>query len=183
MFFVPAEYLLGLWTSGIGKGYAAVMTPTALHRPPSGKAGDKQARSRTTRQPDPFRYGWRFERVRTADGGGRYRPMEADDHGRLFSATTDLYFGSDPAHRRLVVQDAGSGQPLLHPEQQRAALKDNRRRAAEATERAAKEARARRQAELRAAEASERAAEEAAARRALQAELEQLRSRLKPHEE
>jgi hypothetical protein len=102
---------------------------------------------------------------------GRYRRIEPDGEGRLYSETTQLLFGVDPDGKTLVIVDAATGQRLQTSEDLREALQveGQIRRAAE--ELAAREADARRAAE-------ELAACEADARRAAEDEIARMRAEL-----
>jgi colicin import membrane protein len=104
---------------------------------------------------------------------GRYRRIQPDVRGRLFSASTGLYFGFDSAYGLVSIDDARAGEPLLHGEQEQAARR-------EAQAKAEAEAAARREAETKAEveaaarrEAQATAEEEAAARREAQATAEE----------
>jgi Uma2 family endonuclease len=103
------------------------------------------------------------------DAGGHYRRIVPDRRGRLFSATTDLYFAADPGHPWVNVENARDGKPLLRPDQQRSARREAEQRAAEETARADREAASCREAETRAATEAEHAAREAAYRRQAEA--------------
>jgi len=94
--------------------------------------------------------------------GGQYRKVQPDQHGRLFSETTNLFFVVAEEGRNVHVIDGSTGNRLLTQEEAR--------RAAE--EQAARETEARWAAE-------ERATRETEARKALEAELEKLRAELK----
>jgi colicin import membrane protein len=99
---------------------------------------------------------------------GRYRKIQPDDRGYLFSETTNLLFSISKDGSKAHVIDNSTGDRLLTEEEARLA----------AEERAAREAKARRAAEKRAVLAEARAANEAEARKALEAELEKLRAEL-----
>lgn len=102
------------------------------------------------------------------DAAGRYRPVEPDRKGRLFSETTHLEFAVSPGGDRIDVYDGRTGRRLLRPLE---AIEDRD------TERDAREAAERRAAEEAAARELERKAREAAEREVarLRAELERLR--------
>jgi len=118
---------------------------------------------------------------------GGYQPLPLEADGSLLSRTTGLRFQREGQRLRLV--DVLTGEPILWPEEEKAARQAAQKRAAEAERRAAEEAAARQSAETRAVEeaaarqsAETRAAEEAAAReflekrlRALEEELSHLR--------
>jgi Uma2 family endonuclease len=97
------------------------------------------------------------------DAVGRYRPIEPDAAGRLYSETTDLWFQSSPDGEQVFVFDA-SGRRLLDFEEQ----PEEARREAEA--RKAAEEEVAREAEAR------KVAEEAA--KAAQAEVARLRAEI-----
>ncbi|HEV2854919.1 MAG TPA: Uma2 family endonuclease [Thermoanaerobaculia bacterium] len=92
----------------------------------------------------------------------RYRPIEPDENGRLFSSTTGLQFAVSPEGDRIDVFNAATGERYPASDEEKKRLK-----AAEAAQKAAEE----------------KASQEAAARRAAEEELERLRAeiqRLKP---
>jgi hypothetical protein len=45
--------------------------------------------------------------------GQKYRLIELDEHGRLLSQTTGVWFGLDESRRRVVLTDAATGERLL----------------------------------------------------------------------
>lgn len=125
------------------------------------------------------------------DHSGRYQTIEPDDHGRILSETTGLWFQISPDGKQALLSKYPTGEPLLTREEEeklRKAAEESARNEAEARrmaeERARDEAEARRVAEERAraeAEARGVAEEEAARTRAelvrLRAELERLRGK------
>jgi Uma2 family endonuclease len=74
------------------------------------------------------RAGWRGYRL---DMAGRYARIEPDARGRLFSETTGLLFGINPAASWAEVVDAKTGERLLSPSEE----KEGRLRAEEALRR------------------------------------------------
>ena len=44
---------------------------------------------------------------------GQYAPIQPDEAGRLYSATTNVWFGLDESERNLVLEDGDSNQVLL----------------------------------------------------------------------
>src|SRR5436305_13060717 len=93
---------------------------------------------------------------------GGYQPLPLEADGSLLSRTTGLRFQREGQRLRLV--DVLTGEPILWPEEEKAARQAAQKRAAEAETRAAEEAAARQSAETR-------AAEEAAAREILEKRL------------
>jgi len=98
---------------------------------------------------------------------GTYEPIAPDEAGRLYSATTNVWFGLDEDERDLVIEDGDTGEPLLdNREEREARLRAEKqaeaelqraetefRRAESEAQRAESEAQARRAAEQRAGEA------------------------------
>jgi hypothetical protein len=91
---------------------------------------------------------------------GAYEPIEPDEAGRLYSATTNVWFGLDESERDLVIEDGNTGEQLLdNREEREARLRAEKqaeaefRRAEAEAQRAEGEAQARRAAEQRAGEA------------------------------
>ncbi len=116
---------------------------------------------------------------------GRYREIEPDGEGRLFSETTGLLFGIGEKGSLLVVDVRTGNRRLLDMSQLDAARKAAEERSAQeakariaAEQRAIQEAeRATREVEARVA-AEQRAAQEAEARKAAEAEIARLRAEL-----
>ncbi len=107
---------------------------------------------------------------------GGYQPIPLEADGSLLSRTTGLRFKREGQRLRLV--DVLTGEPILWPEEEKAARQAAQKRAAEETA-------ARQSAERRAAEeadarqsAERRAAEEAAAREAMEQRLRALEEEL-----
>jgi Uma2 family endonuclease len=101
----------------------------------------------------------------------RYRRIEPDAQGRLFSETTNLFFAPSEDGRRVRVGDGATGEWLLTSSEADAA-----RKAAE--ERALREAEARRAAEEARRAAEERAIREAETSKAAEAEIARLRAEI-----
>ena len=109
------------------------------------------------------------------DPAGKYQRMAADEHGRLLSETTGLWFSISPQGDRVVIRDVATGAllPTFEEEgQERKRAEDQAAQEAEA--RQAAEARAATEAEIRQAAEARPAAAEAELIR-LRAEMERLR--------
>ncbi|HYO12710.1 MAG TPA: Uma2 family endonuclease, partial [Thermoanaerobaculia bacterium] len=79
---------------------------------------------------------------------GKYRPIEPDAQGRIFSETTRLWFAPG---KRIQVFDDRTGERLLYSDEEEAGRKVAEEKAAREAERATREADARRAAEEKAA--------------------------------
>lgn len=80
----------------------------------------------TPRRKNGYRFRLKGYRL---DSRGRYRPIEPDREGRLFSEQTGLWFAVSPQGDRIVLVDGATGKALLSRQEQEEALRAAEERA------------------------------------------------------